>query len=139
MIKNTLQIQLTNKIEFIKNKYKIKMKESNLLKIALICSLVGLIALYVISEKLEVKDYKPTMLSKNIGDDVKFKGTIRKIANQGNVVFIEVDQQNQVDVVAFAANNSLKLNRGDNIEIIGKVQEYNGKNEIVAQIVRVIK
>ena len=35
--------------------------------------------------------------------------------------------------------NDLKLKDGDDIEVIGKVQEYNGKKEIVAQKVRMIK
>ena len=115
------------------------MKESNLLKIALVCSLVGLFALYLLSEKIELKDYKPIALNKNIGDDVELKGTITKISSKGNVVFIEIAQQNPVDVVLFTNENNLNLKDGDFIEVMGKVQEYNGKNEIIAQIVRVIK
>ena len=66
------------------------MKEATLLKIALICSLVGLIALYFISTKIEIKDYKPAELSKNVGDDVKLQGTITKISDKRNVVFLEI-------------------------------------------------
>lgn len=114
------------------------MKETTLLKIALICSLIGLIALYFISTKIEVKDYKP-VLNKNIGDDVKLKGIVAKITDRGNVVFIEVDYKNPITVVLFTDEDDLKLNNGDNIEVIGEVQEYNGKNEIIAQKIRVIK
>lgn len=114
------------------------MKESTLLKIALICALIGLVALYFISAKIEVKDYKPSELSKNIGDDVNLKGTVTKIADKGNVVFVDVSQQNSVSVVLFTDNN-INLKSGDNVEVIGKVQEYNGKNEIIAQKVRVIR
>ena len=39
-------------------------------------------------------------------------------------------------VVLFTSENDLKLKNGDNIEVIGKVQEYNGKNEIIAQKIR---
>lgn len=114
------------------------MKEATLLKIALICSLVGLFVLYFISTKIEIKDYKPK-LDVGIGEDVKLTGTITKITDKGNVVFIEVSQQMPVNVVLFTDEDNLKLNSGDNVEVIGKVQEYNGKEEIIAQRVRVIR
>ena len=115
------------------------MKENTLLKIALICSLVGLVVLYFISTRIDVKDYKPNALNKNIGQDVKLKGNVAKITDKGNVVFIEVSQQNPVTIVLFTDDDNLKLNNGDNIEVIGKVQEYNGKNEIIAQKIRVVR
>ena len=115
------------------------MKETNLLKIALICSLAGLVVLYFISTKIEIKDYKPSILNKNIGDDVNLKGTITKITGKGNVIFIEVSQQNPVTVVLFTDNNNLNLKNGDNVEVIGKMQEYNGKNEIISQKIRLVK
>lgn len=114
------------------------MKESIILKIALICSLVGLTVLYFISAKIEVKEYKP-ILNKNIGDDVKLNGIVSKITDRGNVVFIEVTHQNPVTVVLFTDNDNINLKNGDNVEVMGKVQEYNGKNEIIAQKIRVVK
>ena len=113
------------------------MKENTLLKIALICSLVGLIVLYFISTKIEVKDYKPNF-NKNIGDDVKLKGTITKITDAGNVVFIDVSQQNPITVVLFTEDD-LKLISGDDIEVIGEVQEYKGKNEVIEKKIRKIE
>ena len=114
------------------------MKETLLLKIALICSLIGLIALFFISTKIEFKEYRPNKLSNNVGDDVKLQGIITKINDKGNVVFVELKQENFVNVVMFSEDNS-SLKKGDNVEIIGKVQDFNGKNEIIAQKVRVIK
>jgi len=113
------------------------MKESTLLKIALICSLVGLVALYFISTKIEIKDYKPNILNKNVGDDVKLNGVVTKITDRGSIVFIEVNQQNPVNVVLFTDDDNLKLKSGDSIEVTGEVQEYKGKNEIIAQKIRV--
>ena len=112
------------------------MKESTLLKIALISSLVGLLVLYFISTKIEIKDYNPNKLNQNAGDDVKLTGIIAKISDKGDVIFIEVNQQNPITVVLFAKDNDLILDNGDNIEVLGQVQEYNGKNEIIAQKIR---
>lgn len=115
-----------------------KMKESLILKIALISSLIGLIALYLISSKIEIKDYKPPSLNKNIGEDVKLNGIVTKITDRGNVVFIDVKHQNQVNVVLFT-DKDIPLKAGDSVEITGTVQEYNGKTEIIAEEIRVVK
>lgn len=115
------------------------MKENTLLKIALICSLAGLVALYFVSSKIEVSDYKPATLNKNIGDDVRLKGTVAKITDKGSVVFIEVSQQSPITVVLFTDDDNIKLKDNDVIEVIGNVQEYNGKNEIIAQKIRVVR
>lgn len=114
------------------------MKESTLLKIALACSFIGLFVLYFISTKIEVTNYKPNLLSANAGEDVKLIGTITKVTDREDVVFIEVSQQNSVAVVLFT-DNDVKLSEGDNVEIFGEVQEYNGKEEIIAQKIKMIK
>ena len=113
------------------------MKETTLLKIAIICSLVGLIVLYFISAKIEIGDYKPNLLNKNVGEDVKLTGTITKISQRDNVAFVEVNQENPITVVLFADSNDLE--EGNVVEIIGEVQEYNGKEEIIANRIRIIK
>ena len=115
------------------------MRENTLLKIALICSLAGLAALYFIFQKIEIKEYKPGFLNKDIGDDVKLSGKIIKITDRGTVVFMELSQQAPVSVVVFSPANSTNLKKDDFVEVFGKVQEYNGKSEIIAQKIRVIK
>ena len=114
------------------------MKESVLLKIALICSLLGLLILYFVSSGIEANEYKPSQLNKNIGEDVRFSGTVSKITKAENVIFIEVNHQNPVTVVLFTKENP-QLSEGDNVEIDGEVQEYKGKEEIIAQKIRVIR
>lgn len=115
------------------------MKETNLLKIALICSLLGIIILYFISTKIDVKDYKPSRLNENVGDDVKLIGKITKISQNENVAFLEVEYQSPVIVVLFTDDKNLSLKVNDYIEVIGEVQEYKGKNEVIAQKVRIIR
>ena len=114
------------------------MKENTLLKIAIICSLVGLFVLYFISEKVEVADYKPSQVNRNVGDTVKLTGKILKISEKRNVAFIELSQQSSVSIVLFTDKN-VNLKQGDSVEVIGKVQEYNGKNEIIADRIRLVK
>ena len=115
------------------------MKETTLLKIALVCSLLGLVILYFISAKIDVKEYKPNQLNENVGDDVKLIGTIAKISQNDNVAFLEVNYQSPVTVVLFTNDKNLSLKINDSIEVIGEVQEYEGKNEIIANKVRIMK
>ena len=116
------------------------MKETTLLKIAAICSLVGLIALYLISAKIEIGDYRPSLLNKNVGEDVKLAGTISKITENDEVTFVEINYQTPVTVVLFrSSGENISLQDGDGVEIIGEVQEYRNREEIIARNVRVIK
>ena len=112
------------------------MKENTLMKCALIFSLIGLIALHFAAQQIEIKDYNP-ILEKDVGEDVKLNGTIRKISGTDSMSFIDVIQQNQVPVVFFGKNSV--LNEKDKIEVTGKVQVFNGKKEIIAEKIRVVK
>lgn len=115
------------------------MKETTLLKIALICSLVGLLVLHFISTKIELKEYNPSRLNENVGDDVKLTGKIIKISQKDNVAFIELSYPSPATIVLFNDDKNLSLRINDSIEVIGEVQEYKGKNEIIAQNIRVMK
>ena len=113
------------------------MKETTLLKTALICSLVGLFALFFISAKIDFRDFKPSELSKNAGESVKLIGIVQKIDQRENVALVELAYKTPITVVVFT-NNNVTLNSGDNVEVFGKVEDYNGKEEIIAQKIRVI-
>jgi len=55
------------------------MEEKSLLRLALICSLVGIIALFFISENIEIKEKNIDEINKdNIGEDVRIKGIVSK-------------------------------------------------------------
>ena len=111
-----------------------------LLKMALMCSLIGLAVLYFISGNIDLKNYKTYDYNAKEDEFVKINGIISKISKKDNVIFIEIKQDNIVNVVAFGnVNNLNNLNLGDNVEVIGKTQEYKGKNEIIAQKIRIVK
>ena len=115
------------------------MKESTLLKVALACSLAGLALLYIVSSNIEFKDYEPIKLDSSLGEDVKLLGTITKMTQKDDVAIIEVEHQNVITIILFTDDKNLILAKGDNVEVLGQVQEYKGKNEIIAQKIRVIR
>jgi len=104
------------------------MKEKNLLKVALICSLVGIVALYFISENID-----------DIDKNVKVKGFVKDLFENEKVMIITIEQPQDMTIVLFKSKNeSVGINKGSNIEVIGKVDEYEGELEIIGNKVRVI-
>ena len=114
------------------------MKENTLVKISIIFSLIGLLALYFISDRIKIGEYKPNAINSEIGQDTKLKGVVKSARKIGNTVVLEVEQNIISDVVILDKNN-INLTAGEFIEAIGNIQEYNGKEEIIANRIRVIK
>jgi len=115
------------------------MKEKTLLKIALICSITGLFILYILSENISIEEKTIDKIDKsNFGEYVKVKGTVDKVINTENVVIIDVVQPQKISVVLFKEDTNISINEGSEVEVIGKVEDYNGEMEIIGSRVRVI-
>lgn len=114
------------------------MKEKTLFKIALLCSVMGIIGLFFFSEHVEVerKDvYRIT--DEDIGKEIKVIGRIERVNNTEKVIYLQIGQEKieTVSVVLFK-DSDLKLEKGDYVELIGKVDEYKGKRNIIANTVK---
>ncbi len=115
------------------------MKESILLKIALICSLVGVLILFFISDNVEPKGKAISKINmENVGEDIKLKGYISKITDLEKVMFIEITQPEKIDVVLFKKGN-ITLYEGSYVEILGEIDEYGGEMQVIGNRVRVIE
>lgn len=117
------------------------MKESTLLKISLVISLTGLLALYLISENIEIKEKNIEKITiENKDEFVKLNGIVSNLVNSEKVMILEITQPQEITVVLFKnKNSSININQGNEVEIFGKVDEYNGKMEIIADRVRVMR
>jgi len=114
------------------------LKEKTLFKIAVICSVIGIIGLFFFSERVEVerKDvYRIT--DEDIGKEIKVIGRIERVDNTEKVMYLQIGQEKieTVSVVLFK-DADLKLEKGDYVELIGKVDEYKGRKQIIANAVR---
>lgn len=116
------------------------MKEKTLLKIALICSLIGVVALYLISENLEIKQKNIEKITlDDVDKNVKVKGIVRDLFENDKIMIITIEQPQEMKVVLFKSKNeSIGIFEGNEIEVIGKVDEYEGELEIIGNKVRVI-
>ena len=116
------------------------MKEQTLLKIALIASLLGMLILYIISDNIEIKEKRIGKITIGNKDEfVKLSGIVSKVIDTEKVTIMEVTQPQQITVVLFKdENKTMPIQEGNQVEVMGKVDEYEGKLEIIAQRVRVI-
>ena len=115
------------------------MKEKTLFKIALVCSLVGLVALFFVSDRIEVREIDVGKITAtDIGKEIKVLGRIERISDTDKVMFLEVGQEKveTVSVVLFK-EEEIKLEQGDYIELLGELDDYKGEVSIVANAVKV--
>ena len=110
------------------------MKEKTLLKISLITSLVGILILLVILDKIDVSDSNINAINKTFLDkQVKIKGEITRITETPGLYIMNVkDNTGDIDVIVFK-EEKLELEKGNIIQIEGQVTEYQGKLEIIAK------
>jgi DNA/RNA endonuclease YhcR with UshA esterase domain len=116
------------------------MKEKLLLKIALMVSLIGVVSLFFISSNIDVEQKSIEKITfDDIDKHVKVQGTVNEMFENDKVMIIDIVQPTEITVVLFKRNNeSLAIKKWDNIEVIGKVDEYEGRLEIIGNRVRVI-
>ncbi len=117
------------------------MKEKTLLKIALICSLLGLLVIYLISNNIEIKEKNIEKITLDNKDEfVKLRGIVSRVTDTEKVTIMEITQPQQITVVLFKnENKTMPIQQGNEVEIFGKVDEYEGKLEIIADRLRVIR
>lgn len=108
---------------------------------ALVCALVGVTVLYFTSSNIEISEKTIDKINKeHIGEDVKLIGRISSIFETENVYFVKLTQPNTMDVLVFKnKEQNLSLVKGDYVEIIGKIDEYEGKIEVIGHRIRVIE
>jgi aspartyl/asparaginyl-tRNA synthetase len=105
--------------------------------VLIVASIIGVAALYYIlnfyqNKKVDIADLKNYM-----GESVKVEGTLKTMfISQGGTAFLLLsDVSGDIEVVVFKSSkiNVRDLERGSEIAVIGKVQEYKGELEIIAK------
>jgi len=112
------------------------MKEKTLLKISIICALIGVFVLFLISENIKIDETSIGKIENGqIGNDVKIKGVVNDVFNGEKASIITITQPEEIKIMIME-NTSLK--KGDYVEVIGEVDEYNGELEVIGNRVRVM-
>ena len=115
------------------------MRESLLLKVALVTSLLGLVLLYFFAERIELDESSIAKLDRtDIGNFVKVQGKVMKVYDNKEYMVLQIQQPETISVIFFKESN-VSIDEQDTVEIIGKVSEFKGKQQIVADRIRVIR
>jgi len=114
------------------------MKEKLLLRIALLCAIMGVVLLFIVSENIEIDEKDINKINMDsIGEYVKIKGTINQLIETEEVMILNIEQPSEITVFLFK-NKQIHLAEGNYIEVIGKIEDYKGETEIIADKIRVI-
>ncbi|MBR9676699.1 hypothetical protein GOV04_00985 [Candidatus Woesearchaeota archaeon] len=107
------------------------MDEKFLLKIAFIVSSIGVIGLFFLTanSQLPLNQFVEDV---SVDETVSFVGTVIEVSDTGKVLFLTVEQDKTVKVVAFKDETINRLMPGDKITVIGTLTEYQGEKEIIA-------
>ncbi len=111
------------------------MEDKTLLKAALIASILGVLMLYYILEFSDVEEASVSLLNdESLGDKVLVKGNVIDIVNFENSKLIKIDTKEKINVMIF--DDFLNLEKGDKVEVVGKVEKYNNDYEVIADEIR---
>lgn len=106
------------------------MKETALLKVSLIVSLLGILLLLFIVQKIDVSPSIISQIDQNTaGSTATITGIVSEVTTSNKTVIFNVAQLDKMMVVVF---DNISLQKGDYVEVTGKIQEYNGKPELIA-------
>lgn len=108
----------------------------DILKISIVIAVIGIIALFLLTQYRNEKISKIEDLK--LGQIGRIEGMVNSVyVSKDRHVFLKVsDSTGDIDVVAFKSANidlAYDLENGDTVSVLGKVDEYKGKNEIIAQ------
>lgn len=109
------------------------MENDDLLKLVLIISIIGLLLLSVIAYFSSPPEIKLSELENNLGRKVSVTGYVSKVSLKPNVSFITLsDGKNFVEIVFFDLPSD-QIKKGDNLRIVGTIERYKGKIELLAE------
>lgn len=113
------------------------MQEKSLLKAALVCSLIGILIILFISEKIELPITEIKKIDKSMMDkEVKIQGILTSITETPGLLILNIkDNTGEITVITFK-EEEIELKRNTQVEIQGTVIEYKGKIEIDATSIK---
>ncbi|MBT4604931.1 hypothetical protein HOC01_04785 [archaeon] len=117
--------------------FKKNISEKQLTRIVIISAFVGLVLLFFYSGNLELD---PISSLDGLREDtaVVIRGKVGRVTQLEKVAFMEVENEKieETTVVLFT-NYDVWLNEGDYVEILGTLEEYEGKMEVIGHNVKV--
>lgn len=112
-----------------------------MLKLCLICSVIGLVVLFFGVQLKEAKVIEISKINKeNLGEEIVVEGRVTNKYYNGEHLFFDLEgDKEKINIVVF--KNSLegsnidpkKIKQSDKVRVTGKVEIYNGELEIIGK------
>lgn len=118
------------------------MQEKKLLIFCVIGALAGIGLLFFLTTNLPFTEIK-NIGKESVGKSLKIQGEITGffISDKGHVFLKISDKTAEISAVIFNSSSSkigaYNLKKGQNVEVSGKIDEYNGKLEIMPKEINV--
>ncbi len=106
------------------------MKQTNLLKLALISAILGTSFLYFLSETIPIEEKTISEIKEMDEGKVRLKGVVKGIRETDKSLVFTIERPEQIGAVLFGRHIK-NLTIGDSIEIVGEISEYDGKKQIL--------
>ena len=115
------------------------MDDKTLLRTALIGTIVGVVLLYFISSQLSVGEQVIAQLDElPEGKEVKVTGVVLRVNDAEKVMFLNIAEEKIEDVtVVLFKSGKVDVKEGDVVTVVGSLEEYEGKKEIIGNRVGV--
>ncbi len=110
----------------------IRMNEKTLAVTAYIVFVVGIVFLLLYADEFEVQNVA-TLENRAPAETVKMQGVVTRVTIKDAVTFAEIEGERveKTSIVVFTQDD-VYLKEGQYVEVEGKVEDYNGKKEIIA-------
>jgi len=107
------------------------MNDSQLKKIAITASLIGIVILAFISYSIEIPESSISHLSKeDEGRTIKVTGIVKDINQKEKITTIVIAQDAVLKAVLFDKPDTM-IAKGEKITFIGELRYYKGKKELI--------
>jgi len=115
------------------------MNEKTLMLICAILSITGIISLFFLNKSASVPQLKISELKDGM-NFVRIVGRVtRKYVSKTGTIFLTIqDETGRIQAVIFKGTSNQKIRKGDKVEIIGDVQTYKNRLEIIVKQIKVI-
>ena len=110
------------------------MLEKTLLKIALICSLAGILILFYIEDSVIIAESQISQLEKDKTSLII--GKVNSFYQNENMSVLTIAKTEYITIFVF---ENISLQNGQTVEVLGKTTEYKGKKEIIADLIKVLE
>jgi len=115
------------------------MNEKTLILICALLSIVGIVSLFFLNKSVQIPQLKIYELKDGM-NFVKIVGrvTSKYVSKTGTTFLTVQDGSGKIQAIIFKGMNNQRIGKGDRVEIIGDVQTYKNKLEIIVKQIRVI-